>query len=41
VSPAGYGWFIGTVSGGCRISYRPGDHADFCSLNTWFPDDDL
>lgn len=37
----GYGWFIGTASGGRRIFYHPGDQAGFCSLNAWFPDDDV
>jgi CubicO group peptidase (beta-lactamase class C family) len=36
----GYGWFIGTVPGGGRIFYHPGDQAGFCSLNAWFPDND-
>ena len=37
----GYGWFIGTVPGGRRVLYHPGDQAGFCSLNAWFPDDDV
>lgn len=34
-------WFTGTVSGGRRIFYHPGDQAGFRSLNAWFPDDDV
>jgi CubicO group peptidase (beta-lactamase class C family) len=37
----GYGWFIGTVPGGRRVFYHPGDQPGFCSLNAWFPDDDV
>ncbi|MCW2935881.1 MAG: serine hydrolase [Actinomycetia bacterium] len=37
----GYGWFIGTASGGRRIFYHPGDQPGFCSFNAWFPDDDV
>jgi CubicO group peptidase (beta-lactamase class C family) len=37
----GYGWFVGTVTGGRRIFYHPGDQSGFCSLNAWFPDDDV
>ena len=37
----GYGWFIGTVAGGRRVFCHPGDQAGFCSLNAWFPDDDV
>jgi CubicO group peptidase (beta-lactamase class C family) len=37
----GYGWFIGTVPSGRRVFYHPGDQAGFCSLNAWFPDDDV
>jgi CubicO group peptidase (beta-lactamase class C family) len=37
----GYGWFIGTIPGGHRIFYHPGDQAGFCSLNAWFPDDNV
>lgn len=36
----GYGWFTGTASGH-RIYYHPGDQSGFCSLNAWFPDDDV
>ena len=37
----GYGWYIGTASGGRRIFYHPGDQPGFRSLNAWFPDDDV
>jgi len=37
----GYGWFIGTASGGRRIFCHPGDQPGFCSFNAWFPDDDV
>ena len=37
----GYGWFIGTVPGGRRVFYHPGDQSGFRSLNAWFPDDDV
>jgi CubicO group peptidase (beta-lactamase class C family) len=37
----GYGWFLGSVSGGRRIVYHPGDQNGFRSLNAWFPDDDV
>jgi CubicO group peptidase (beta-lactamase class C family) len=37
----GYGWFIGTAPGGRRVFYHPGDQPGFCSLNAWFPDDDV
>lgn len=37
----GYGWFIGTAAGGHRIFYHPGDQSGFCSVNAWFPDDDV
>jgi D-alanyl-D-alanine carboxypeptidase len=37
----GYGWFIGTASGGRRIFYHPGDQPGFCSFNAWFPGDDV
>lgn len=35
----GYGWFIGSVGGGHRIFYHPGDNPGYRSINAWFPDD--
>jgi len=35
----GYGWFIGSASGGRRIYYHPGDNPGYRSINAWFPDD--
>ncbi len=35
----GYGWFIGSASGGRRIYYHPGDNPGYRSVNAWFPDD--
>ena len=35
----GYGWFIGSVSGGHRIFYHPGDNPGYRSFNAWFPYD--
>jgi hypothetical protein len=37
----GYGWFIGTVPGGRRVFFHPGDQPGFCSLNAWLPDHDV
>jgi CubicO group peptidase (beta-lactamase class C family) len=34
----GYGWFIGSASGGPRIYYHPGDNPGYRSVNAWFPD---
>jgi CubicO group peptidase (beta-lactamase class C family) len=36
----GYGWFIGSVSGGHRLFYHPGDNPGYRSFNAWLPDDD-
>ena len=33
----GYGWFIGSVSGGHRVIYRTGNNVGFLALNAWFP----
>jgi CubicO group peptidase (beta-lactamase class C family) len=35
----GYGWFIGSASGGHRVFYHPGDNPGYRSINAWFPDD--
>ena len=35
----GYGWFIGTASGGRRIIYHSGDNPGYRSINACFPDD--
>lgn len=37
----GYGWFIGSASGGHRIFYHPGDNPGYRSVNAWFPGDDV
>lgn len=37
----GYGWFIGSATGGQRIFYHPGDNPGYRSVNAWFPDDDV
>jgi CubicO group peptidase (beta-lactamase class C family) len=37
----GYGWFIGSATGGRRLYYHPGDNPGFRSLNAWFPGDDV
>lgn len=35
----GYGWFIGSATGGRRMFYHPGDNPGYHSFNAWFPDD--
>lgn len=37
----GYGWYIGSASGGRRICYHTGDAPGFRSITAWFPDDSV
>jgi hypothetical protein len=37
----GYGWYVGTVAGGHRVFYHPGDNPGYLAFNAWFPDDDV
>jgi CubicO group peptidase (beta-lactamase class C family) len=35
----GYGWYIGSVTGGHPVIYHTGDNVGFLSFNAWFPED--
>jgi hypothetical protein len=35
----GYGWYIGSITGGHPVIYHTGDNVGFQSINAWFPED--